>query len=124
MKEASAIFFNLINSLHEKVSLIISTKKSPTECAEILDDEGLANALPDRLLYKCEVIKLSEASYRMENRQTILKKETRRGRPRNNPEMEGTQGINFAKEQGKGYCILHSLDLETRLLHHAGLSNS
>lgn len=83
-KEDSAAFFNLINSLHEKVSLIITTNKAPTEWAETLDDEVLASALLDRLLYKCEVIKLSGASYRMENRQTILKKEVKRGRPRKN----------------------------------------
>ena len=87
-KEDSADFFNLINTLHEKVSLIITTNKSPTEWAETLDDEVLASALLDRLLYKCEVIKLSGASYRMENRQTILKKETKRGRPRKNPANE------------------------------------
>lgn len=87
-KEDSAAFFNLINSLHEKVSLIITTNKSPKEWAETLDDEVLASALLDRLLYKCEVIKLSGASYRMENRQTILKKENKRGRPRKNPIQE------------------------------------
>ena len=83
-RPSSAAFFNLINSLHEKVSLIITTNKAPTEWAETLDDEVLASALLDRLLYKCEVIKLSGASYRMENRQTILKKEVKRGRPRKN----------------------------------------
>jgi DNA replication protein DnaC len=68
--------------------LIITTNKSPTEWAETLDDEVLASALLDRLLYKCEVIKLSGASYRMENRKTILKKEVKRGRPRKNPVTE------------------------------------
>jgi DNA replication protein DnaC len=37
-----------------------------------LEDEVLATALLDRLLYRCEVIKLSGNSYRMENRQTIF----------------------------------------------------
>ena len=87
-KEDSSAFFNLINTLHEKVSLIITTNKSPTEWAETLDDEVLASALLDRLLYKCEVIKLSGTSYRMENRQTILKKEVKRGRPRKKPDNE------------------------------------
>jgi hypothetical protein len=58
-KEDSSAFFNLINTLYEKVSLIITTNKSPTEWAETLDDEVLASALLDRLLYKCEVVKLS-----------------------------------------------------------------
>jgi len=71
-KEDSASFFNLINTLHEKTSLIITTNKAPTEWAETLDDEVLASALLDRLLYKCEVVKLSGASYRMENRKTIF----------------------------------------------------
>lgn len=84
-KEDSSAFFNLINSLHEKVSIIITTNKSTTEWAETLDDEVLASALLDRLLYKCEVIKLSGASYRMENRQIILNKEVKRVCPRKNP---------------------------------------
>jgi len=79
-KEDSAAFFNLINTLHEKVSLIITTNKSPTEWAETLDDEVLASALLDRLLYRCEVVKLSGASYRMENRKTIFKNEQQDGR--------------------------------------------
>lgn len=80
-KEDSAAFFNLINTLHEKVSLIITTNKSPTEWAETLDDEVLASALLDRLLYKCEVVKLNGTSYRMENRKTIFNNEKKLGRP-------------------------------------------
>lgn len=76
-KEDSSAFFNLINSLHEKISLIITTNKAPTEWAETLDDEVLASALLDRLLYRCEVVKLSGTSYRMENRQTIFKTESK-----------------------------------------------
>jgi len=32
----------------------------------------LANALLDRILFRCEVVKLTGNSYRMENRQTIF----------------------------------------------------
>ena len=71
-KEDSSAFSNLINTLHEKVSLIITTNKSPSEWAQTLDDEVLATALLDRLLYRCEVVKLSGSSYRMENRKTIF----------------------------------------------------
>lgn len=77
-KEDSSAFFNLINTLHEKISLIITTNKSPTEWAETLDDEVLASALLDRLLYKCEVVKLNGTSYRMENRKTIFNNEKNR----------------------------------------------
>lgn len=74
MKKNEAVaFFNLINQLHEKCSIIITTNKSPKQWAEALDDEVLATALLDRLLYRCEVIKLQGNSYRMENRKTIFK---------------------------------------------------
>ena len=71
-KEDAAGFFNLINTLHEKASLIITTNKAPTEWAKTLDDEVLASAILDRLLYHCQVIKLSGQSYRMGNRKSIF----------------------------------------------------
>ena len=58
-KEDAAGFFNLINT-------------APTEWAKTLDDEVLASAILDRLLYHCEVIKLSGQSYRMGNRKSIF----------------------------------------------------
>lgn len=73
MKKDEAVgFFNLINHLHERTSVIITTNKSPTEWAQTLDDTVLATALLDRLLYRCEVVKLAGASYRMENRKKIF----------------------------------------------------
>ena len=74
-KEEAVAFFNLINSLHEKTSIIITTNKAPTEWVEILQDEIIATALLDRLLFHCDVIKLVGTSYRMENRSSFLKKE-------------------------------------------------
>lgn len=71
-KEEAASFFNLVNSLHEKTSVIITTNKAPTEWAQTLNDEVLATAIIDRLLYRCEVIKLAGTSYRLENRRTIF----------------------------------------------------
>lgn len=71
-KKEAASFFNLINSLHEKTSIIITTNKAPTEWAETINDEVLATAIIDRLLYRCEVIKLVGTSYRLENRKTIF----------------------------------------------------
>ena len=86
-KEDSSAFFNLINTLHEKTSLIITTNKSPAEWAETLDDEVLASALLDRLLYRCEVVKLSGNSYRMENRKTIFEKENKQRTVKENIEI-------------------------------------
>lgn len=74
MNESVALF-NLINHLHEQCSMIITTNKSPKQWAESMDDEILATAMLDRILYRCEVVKLDGQSYRMENRQSIFKEE-------------------------------------------------
>ncbi len=71
-KHEAIAFFNLINHLHEQTSVIITTNKSPKQWAETLDTEVLATALLDRLLYRCEVVKLDGKSFRMENRKTIF----------------------------------------------------
>lgn len=65
-------FFVFINQIYETTSFIITTNKSPAEWAKSLDDETLATALLDRLLYKCQLIQLKGPSYRMQNRQTIF----------------------------------------------------
>ena len=71
-KEEATAFFNLINTLHEKTSIIITTNKAPTMWNETLNDEIVTTAILDRILYKCEVIKLTGSSYRIENRKTIF----------------------------------------------------
>jgi len=71
-KQEAVTFFNMINHLHGQSSIIITTNKSPKQWAETLDDEVLATALLDRILFRCEVVKLTGNSYRMENRQTIF----------------------------------------------------
>lgn len=71
-KEESTAFFNLINTLHEKTSIIITTNKSPTEWNSTIADEVVTTAILDRVLFKCEVVKLSGSSYRIENRKTIF----------------------------------------------------
>jgi DNA replication protein DnaC len=71
--QADAVaFFNLINDLHDKISIIITTNKSPKEWSEVLKDDVLTTALLDRILFHCEIIKLDGKSYRMENRKTIF----------------------------------------------------
>jgi len=71
-KEDAVAFFNLINELHDQTSLIITTNKSPKSWAEVLDDQILTTAILDRILYRCEIVKLTGESYRMENRKTIF----------------------------------------------------
>lgn len=57
-REEAVAFFNLINALHEKTSVIITTNKAPTEWVGIFGDEALTSAILDRLLFHCDVIKL------------------------------------------------------------------
>src|SRR5690554_6991185 len=71
-KEDANGFFNLINTLHEKASIIITTNKAPTEWAQTLDDEVLATALLDRLLYRCEVIRSEEHTSELQSRPHLV----------------------------------------------------
>ena len=62
--------------IDDLMNIIVSREegniRSPAEWAMTLNDEVLATAILDRLLYKCELIQLSGPSYRMENRKTIF----------------------------------------------------
>lgn len=80
-KVQAVAFFNMINHLHEQASIIITTNKSPKQWAEMFEDEVLATALLDRLLYRCEVVKLKGTSYRMDNRQTIFPEKKQENTP-------------------------------------------
>lgn len=71
-KALAVTLFNFINQLYENTSLIITTNKMPAEWAKMLDDEVLATALLDRLLFRCEIINLSGKSYRMANRKSYF----------------------------------------------------
>lgn len=71
-KGTAVSLFNFINKLYENTSFIITTNKAPKQWAQMLDDEVLASALLDRLLFRCEVINLSGVGYRMKNRKTIF----------------------------------------------------
>lgn len=71
-QQDAVAFFNLINLLHNKTSLVITTNKSPKEWVGVLNDKVLTTALLDRILHRCEIIKLEGASYRMKNRETIF----------------------------------------------------
>lgn len=72
-KEDGERFFVFINQIYETTSMVITTNKSPAEWAKSLNDETLATALLDRLLYKCQLTQLQGKSYRMQNRKTIFK---------------------------------------------------
>jgi len=71
-KKQAVQLFNFINHLHERASFVVTTNKSPQEWVKMLDDEVIATALLDRILYRCEVVRLTGTSYRLENRKTIF----------------------------------------------------
>ena len=71
-KPLAVAFFNFINQIFESTSIVITTNKKPAEWAKLLDDEVIATALLDRLLFRCEVVNLSGESYRMQNRKTFF----------------------------------------------------
>jgi DNA replication protein DnaC len=71
-KKQAVSHFNIIDHLHQNASMIITTNKSPDEWVNVLEDEVLATAILDRLLLKCEVVKLSGKSFRLDNRKTIF----------------------------------------------------
>jgi len=71
-RQDAVAFFNLVNELHNKTSLIITTNKSPKQWADLLDDTVLATALLDRILFRCEIIKLEGESYRLKHRKTFF----------------------------------------------------
>lgn len=73
-QQDAVAFFNLINLLHHNTSLIITTNKSPKQWADVINDKVLTTALLDRILHRCEIIKLEGTSYRMKNRETIFRK--------------------------------------------------
>lgn len=72
-KNEAVTFFNFINEIYGRISLVITTNKSPKQWADVLEDKVLTTALLDRILHRCEIIKLIGESYRMKNRQTIFK---------------------------------------------------
>jgi len=74
-KPQALALFNFINQIYENTCFIITTNKMATDWAKMLDDEVLATALLDRLLFRCDVINLSGKSYRLKNRKTFFDNE-------------------------------------------------
>ncbi len=66
------LFFQLINKLYNKSSIIITSNKGPDEWGELMGDIGITTAILDRLIHKVEIIHLKGDSYRIKHRQTIF----------------------------------------------------
>ncbi|MHB1126939.1 MAG: IS21-like element helper ATPase IstB [Bacillota bacterium] len=66
------LFFQLVNRLYGQASLIITSNKGPEDWGDLLGDPAIATAILDRLLHRCEVIKMDEDSQRLKYRKTIF----------------------------------------------------
>ena len=72
-KEGANLFFEIVSGLHEKTSICLTSNKDFSQWTELLQDEALATAILDCLVYRCQVFNLKGNSYRLENRETIFK---------------------------------------------------
>ncbi|WP_017473104.1 IS21-like element helper ATPase IstB [Amphibacillus jilinensis] len=71
------LFFHLINDLHDKASIILTSNKGPSEWGDLLGDQGITTAILDRILHRVEVIQFQgEDNHRMKNRTSIFKEES------------------------------------------------
>jgi len=66
------LFFQLINHLYERSSIILTSNKSPDQWSELMDDQGITKAILDRLLHRVEVVHMDGDSYRMKNREHLF----------------------------------------------------
>ena len=69
------LFFQLINHLYEKSSIILTSNKSPNQWSDLMGDQGITTAILDRLLHRVEVVHMDGESYRMKNRQQLFEAE-------------------------------------------------
>lgn len=71
-KTEANMFFQLVSSLHEQTSLVITSNKGFEEWVELMGDAALTTAILDRLSYRCELFNMTGKSYRLEHRQSLL----------------------------------------------------
>lgn len=73
-KQEANLFFQLVNKLHGKTSIIITSNKGPEEWGELLGDKAITTAILDRIVHKCEIINFQDNdSYRLKHRSAIFK---------------------------------------------------
>ena len=83
------LFFQLISSLYENTSVVITSNKGFDGWADLLGDSVLATALLDRLTHRCQVLAFNEDdSWRLAHRKEIFE----------NKEKEISKNTNRKKE--------------------------
>lgn len=67
-KNASYGFFQLIASRYENKSTILTTNQPFSKWGEVFGDPVIANAIIDRLVHHCDIIKITGLSYRLKGK--------------------------------------------------------
>ena len=67
------LFFQLINRRFGRASAVLTSNKGFENWGDILHDEVMAAALPDRLLYRCQIVNIRGNSYRMRRHKDLSK---------------------------------------------------
>lgn len=66
-KDSSYAFFQLIAARYEKRPTILTTNQPFSKWGEVFGDPIIANAIIDRLVHHCEIIKITGMSYRIKD---------------------------------------------------------
>jgi len=67
-RDSSYAFFQLIAARYEKRPTILTTNQPFSKWGEVFGDPVIANAIIDRLVHHCEVIKITGMSYRIKDK--------------------------------------------------------
>ena len=67
-KDASSGFFQLIAARYENRSTIFTTNQPFSKWGEVFGDSVIANAILDRIVHHCDIIKITGNSYRLKGK--------------------------------------------------------
>lgn len=72
-RQEANLFFQLVSALYEQAALIITSNKGFEDWPELMGDPVITTAILDRIVHHSEIFNLTGESYRLKNRNTILK---------------------------------------------------
>ena len=81
-QDGAVLFFQLINTRHERASTVLTSNKGFEEWGSVLGDEVMAAALIDRLVHHCHIVNIRGNSYRMRDHRNLLQPGSDRRRKR------------------------------------------